>query len=225
MRHPPFRPPLPSSRIILVPHRHTGRGRAAGVLAAALLAAALPALLGAQSLRGSRASVHRMRGYAVQHKLRFHQTAATVRRAARRGSLVRIPQGRNLQLHDVQFPYVQPATRTFVTRLAAQYRAACGERLVVTSAVRPATMQPPNGSAESVHPTGMAVDLRRPAGECLAWLRRTLLSLEGAGVLEATEEHNPPHFHVAIFARPYKSLLAARADAASERESTRRNGQ
>lgn len=68
----------------------------------------------------------------------------------------------------------------------------------------------------SVHPTGMAVDLRKshvPA--CLHWLRSTLLSLEKAGVLEATEEFSPPHFHVAVFPTAYSRYveLLTRADA------------
>jgi hypothetical protein len=53
-------------------------------------------------------------------------------------------------------------TDLFVKRLAGQYRAACGERLVVTSLTRPASLQPRNASDRSVHPTGMAVDLRVP---------------------------------------------------------------
>ena len=44
-----------------------------------------------------------------------------------------------------------------------------------------------NSSKRSVHPTGMAIDLRRPTGKCLTWLRRTLVSLERSGVIEATE--------------------------------------
>ena len=45
----------------------------------------------------------------------------------------------------------------------------------------------------------MAVDLRRPAGSCLRWLRTALLDEERAGIVEATEERHPRHFHVAVF--------------------------
>jgi hypothetical protein len=55
----------------------------------------------------------------------------------------------------------------------------------------------------------MAVDLRRPSGHCLSWMRRELLSLENAGVIEATEEHHPAHFHVAVFAREYLQYAGA----------------
>jgi nucleoid-associated protein YgaU len=56
----------------------------------------------------------------------------------------------------------------------------------------------------------MAVDLRRPHGACLGWLRRTLRSLEARGVIEATEEHYPPHFHVAVYPQRYRGYLASR---------------
>src|SRR5438093_3654411 len=174
----------------------------------------------AQSLRGSGASVERMYRYAVQDGLTFYETGASVNRAVSRGDLVALRGTHEFELHRVNFPYVRPATRTFVERLADQYERVCGEPLVVTSGVRPESRQPRNSSDLSVHPTGMAVDLRRPEGTCLSWLRRTLLDLEADGVIEATEEHRPAHFHVAVFAEEYvryverttrPSTLAARA--------------
>jgi hypothetical protein len=47
------------------------------------------------------------------------------------------------------------------------------------------------------------VDLYRPTGRCLRWLRAALLELEGAGMIEATEERRPAHFHVAVFPTEY----------------------
>lgn len=38
---------------------------------------------------------------------------------------------------------------------------------------------------------------------CRNWLESTLLYLEEAGVLEATRERRPPHFHVAVFPDQY----------------------
>jgi hypothetical protein len=57
----------------------------------------------------------------------------------------------------------------------------------------------------------MAIDLRKPNGKCLRWLRSTLLDLEETGVIEATEEYGPPHFHVAVFPSPYESYVAGRS--------------
>ena len=68
----------------------------------------------------------------------------------------------------------------------------------------------------------MAIDLRRPGGRCRAWLERVLLSLEAQGVLEATAERRPPHYHVAVFPKPYAAYVrqltarAARGETAAE---------
>ena len=176
-----------------------------------------------QSLIGSRSSVDLMFRNAQDHGLHFYQTSTGVRRAAERGTFVRLGGNANYQLAGVSQPYVLPATRTFVERLASQYRSACGQRLVVTSAARPKSQRLVNSVDKSVHPTGMAVDLRRPTSRrCLDWLRSTLLSLERRGVLEATEERNPPHFHVAIFPRPYQRYVSS-GSPASTRTASRSN--
>ncbi len=174
----------------------------------------------AQSLRGSPSSVDRMYNRAVNNGIYFYKTDDGVRRAADEGRFLRLSGNANYKVHDVSFPYVRPATYTFVTRLAAQYRRACGEKLVVTSATRPKTSQPWNSHARSVHPTGMAIDLRKPAGQCRTWLRETLLSLERAGLLEATEEYRPPHFHVAVFARPYEQYVKRRGGTVATAKAT-----
>ncbi len=162
----------------------------------------------AQTLRGSRASVERIHRQALNHDLRFYKTGAAIRRAAAEGRLVRLTGDANYRVAGVSYPYLLPVAHTFVTRLAAQYRATCGERLVVTSATRPTSLRLINSVDKSVHPTGMAVDLRRSTNRrCLTWLRSTLLSLEAAGVIEAVEERNPPHFHVAVFPRQYQRYV------------------
>jgi LysM repeat protein len=179
--------------------------------AGALLLAATAALE-AQTLRGSRAAVDRMSRSAHAEGLHFYQTGDGVRRAVDRGTLVTLRTGRDYVVHNVRYPYVRPEALLFVERLSAQYRQACGERLVVTSAMRPQYYQRRliNGSDRSVHPTGMAIDLRRPANQrCLRWLRSTLLSLDRAGVIEAIEEQRPPHFHVAVYLTPYRSYVNA----------------
>jgi nucleoid-associated protein YgaU len=162
----------------------------------------------AQSLRGSPASVNRIHAQAVAHRLRVHPGATSIRTAVSDGELVRLEPNANFSLVDVSYPYVVRETHTFVLRLAQQYRAACGERLVVTSATRPRSMQLANSVDKSVHPTGMAVDLRKPSNSrCLNWLRGTLVALKTAGVLDAVEERNPPHFHVAVFPSQYGSYV------------------
>ncbi len=129
----------------------------------------------------------------------------------RQGRLVRLSGNSSYRVADVSFPYARPEVKTFIERLGSQYRNACGEPLVVTSLTRPASRQPRNASPLSVHPTGMAADLRasrRPA--CRAFLERTLLTLEARGVLEATRERRPPHYHVSLYPKQYASYLAGR---------------
>jgi LysM repeat protein len=175
-------------------------------LLAALGMGAAPAA--AQSLQGSRPSIDRMYQQARNHDLTFYRTGTGVRGAARDGDLVRLSGNENYRLSGVSYPYALPSARMFVQRLGAQYRARCGERLVVTSAVRPTSLRLANSADRSVHPTGMGIDIRKPRGrDCLAWLRQTLLSLETQGVIEATEENRPPHFHVAIFPTQYRRYV------------------
>ena len=165
----------------------------------------------AQSLAGSKASMVRQSRVARQHDYSYLRTSSQVHEFARRGLLVRLSGNSNYRVADVSVPYARPQVKTFVERLAKQYRNACGERLVVTSLTRPTTRQPRNASPLSVHPTGMALDLRRsgrPA--CRAFLERTLLTLEGRDVLEATKENHPPHYHVSLFPEPYMRYLAAK---------------
>ena len=181
----------------------------AALVGAAATSLAIPSVAGAQSLRGSRSTVARVYERASERGLYFYKTSGGVKTAAEKGRFVRLAGNANYRLHGVSHPYATPTTRTFVERLAAQYRAGCGEQLVVTSAIRPVAKQPRNSSDYSVHPTGIAVDLRKPSGKCLTWLRKTLLALEDRGVLDGTEERSPPHFHVVIFPAAYDAYVAS----------------
>ena len=158
----------------------------------------------AQSLRGSKASLARQVRQAELHDYTFLRRPADVERFVRAGLLVPVRGNADYELAQVSFPYARPEVRIFIERLGRQYRAACGEKLVVTSAVRPRSMRLANSTNKTVHPTGMAVDLRRSTSPaCRRWLENTLLHLERRGVAEATRETRPPHYHVALFPKPY----------------------
>ncbi len=170
-----------------------------------------------QALRGSEASVTRAHVRAEEHDFTFLRTDAQVQRFVDDGYLVRLRSSRDFLLHDVSFPYGRPEVKLFVERLGAQYRRACGEELVVTSLTRPASAQPRNASSLSVHPTGMAVDFRTSLNSvCRYWLESTLVYLEAAGVLEATRERQPSHYHVAVFPRPYAKYVQDLSTSARE---------
>lgn len=182
---------------------------ALSLVAASVIGVADPCL--AQSLRGSHSSVSLMYSRAVRGGLDFYENASDVKRAVVRGELVRLTGNANYRVSNIRTPYVRPETKAFVTGLAADYRRACGAPLVITSATRPISRKLANSSELSVHPTGIAVDLRKPAGRCRTWLRRTLLAAERRGVIEATEERHPPHFHVAVLPGRYEKVVAERS--------------
>lgn len=178
-----------------------------------LAAATLVAVLGAapaeaQSLRGSSGSLDVQNRIAQEHDFTYLATPTQVRRFVSSGYLVPVKGNGDFDLHQVSFPYARPEGELFIRRLASQYRSACGEKLVVTSLTRPRNMQPRNASDRSVHPTGMAIDLRRSnRTACRSWLENVLISLEANGVLEATRENYPPHYHVALFPRHYAEYV------------------
>lgn len=156
------------------------------------------------SLRGSKASIAKMYNFALRHDFHFARTASDVDSLASAGRLIPLSGSFYYEVSAaVGFAYATPEARALLEGIAPRFLEVCDTPLVVTSATRPQSRQPRNAAELSVHPTGIAVDIRRPPpGPCLNWLRDTLLVLEADGVIEVTEERNPPHFHIAALARP-----------------------
>jgi LysM repeat protein len=164
----------------------------------------------AQTLKGSPASVKKQYDLAQSYGFNFIQTASEVAPNVKSGELHKVSPGRHIELHDVSYPYAVSETVLFLDRLSQQYHDACGEKLTVTSLLRPVNNQPANAVALSVHPSGMAVDLRIPEKrKCRSWLEGTLLSLEKERVLDVTRERRPAHYHVAVYAEQYETRVAA----------------
>jgi len=167
-------------------------------------------LVQAQTLMGSAASMEKQYQLARSYGFNFINAASEVQRNVNSRQLVRVNPDRYMDLHAVSYPYAVSETKLFLGRLSAQYYSACGEKLVVTSLLRPRNRQPANASVRSVHPTGMAVDLRIPAKQkCRSWLENTLVSLEKERVLDVTRERYPPHYHVAVYAKQYETRVAS----------------
>lgn len=184
-----------------------GNGGALASLFAAVLLLAAP--VEGASLKGGRASLDRQQKAARQHDYTHLRDRSHVQRFVRSGFLIPIRNTADYRLAGVSYPYARPEVRQFLGELSKDYRAKCGEPLVVTSLTRPESAQPRNASALSVHPTGMAVDLRRSNSHtCRRWIEGRLLALENEGVLEATRENRPPHYHVALFPKTYTTFLA-----------------
>ena len=176
-----------------------------------------PGAVQGQSLRGSAASLDRQERSARTHDFTYLKSPTQVEGFIKSGYLVQVRPNRDFDLHGVSYPFSRPEVRTFVLRLSSQYRRACGEKLVVTSLTRPLSRQPRNASDRSVHPTGMALDIRRSnSRSCRSWLEGVLLSLEGSRVLEATRESRPPHYHIAVYPQPYARYVEAQNSPAAQ---------
>jgi len=171
------------------------------------------------SLRGSPASMVRQHRVAVSRDYTFARTGAQVRRLAALGKLVPLRGGAGYRLSRVSHPYARREVRLLVERLGPAYRAACGEDLVVTSLTRPKAEQPGNAHELSVHPAGMAVDLRiSRSAKCRRWLEGRLLAMERKGEIDATREKAPPHYHIAVLsASPGREVARSAARPAANR--------
>lgn len=179
-------------------YRRPARAAAVLMLGSLLL---LPASGEAQSLRVSGASMDLQNQQAKLHGFTFARTSDEVEKLIDSGSLVAIQGNRYFEVKQgVTFPYARPEVQSFLTELGRHYLDACGEKLVVTSLTRARNRQPRNASKRSVHPTGMAMDLRRSWNRgCRTWIEMSLLTLEVSGILDAMLESRPPHYHVALF--------------------------
>jgi hypothetical protein len=168
-------------------------------------------------LKGSKASVDASYAKALEEDLDFLEDGDDINRYVELGLRVRVKESSHLILHDVSYPFAVTAVKLFAERLSAQYFAACHEKLVVTSLMRPKNEPREYSSPRTVHPTGMAIDLRIPQGVCRTWLEDTLRVLEvGQAVLDATlegvEGNSPPHFHIVVYPSAYSAFVAAKQE-------------
>ncbi len=179
------------------------------VFAAALVASSLamaPAGDVPVTLDGSPESMARQNEVARQYGLPFVRTAEELRRLAARGELVPLNGNADYDVVEgVAGRVARPEVKGFLEGFAASYHRACREQLVVTSLTRPKNRQPPNAHPLSVHPAGIAMDLRvsRKAA-CRRWLENNLLAMERKQLLDVTREEKPPHYHVALFPDAYR---------------------
>jgi hypothetical protein len=181
-------------------------------LAAAVVVVSLAGVTLGATLRGSPGAMREQHSVALQHGLDFYRTAGEIQDAAARGDLVALEGDENYEVADfVSHPYVQPEARLFVERLARQYREACGQQLVVTSATRAIDEQPWNAHRLSVHPTGMAIDFRvSTEAECREFMEAAMLGMETRGLINGIREFRPPHYHIAIYPYQYAAYAAER---------------
>lgn len=106
-------------------------------------------------LKGSRHAVVRAYRYSQDKEYPSVQSAKMRDRLYRNGKLAKLSSD-TYRLSNVSQPYVLPEVAVFVEQLAQQYARACGETLVVTSALRLTSAQRmlPNGSRHPFIPLG-----------------------------------------------------------------------
>lgn len=156
------------------------------------------------SLAGSPESMERQHRIAVESGYDFLRRPSDIVDAVGDGALVGLEETPSLDLKYPRQSVARPEVRHFLERFALEMNSSCGERLVVTSLTRPLSRQPRNAHRLSVHPAGMAVDLRVPRrSSCRKWLEARMLELEERGVLDVTRERSPAHYHVALFPDRY----------------------
>lgn len=163
------------------------------------------------TLKGSSVAIMESFHKAEADDYTFLSSESQVGRFVDKGYLVDLGASKHYAVkHDVQFAVVRPEVRLFIQRFSEQMFADCNEILVVTSALRLTTRQLRNSSKYSVHPTGMAIDLRVPVNNtnCKEFIEGTLLLLERRGVLQATKERWPPHYHVVVYPKQYGAYVA-----------------
>jgi hypothetical protein len=183
-----------------------------------LVAAVAPVFAAhAGELDGSAASMEAQHEVAVEADYSFLRKPTDVEHLVELGRLVEIEGNAEYSLSNVSFPFARPEVEAFVESVGADYHDEFGFQLVVTSLTRPLSLQPSNAHELSVHPAGMAVDLRVPSTSTRrAWLESRLLALEDAGAIDVTRERHPSHYHVAVFADEYLPIAerehAARMD-------------
>lgn len=161
------------------------------------------------TLKGSPASIQRQHSVAKDQGFTFVETPDQVPELVAAEELIPVVGNAHYEVLDgVSHKFARPEMRLFIERLAEQYHEGTGEKLVVTSLTRASSEQPRNSHPLSVHPTGMAVDLRISSSQkSRAWIESVLLKLEREGVLDITRERYPPHYHVALFPIAYMDYI------------------
>jgi hypothetical protein len=162
------------------------------------------------SLRGSPGAMVRQHTVALTAGYTFVRTPGDMAALEEEGELVRLYGNADYGFREGVTSMVgRPELGLFIERLARDYRAACGEKLIVTSMTRPLNRQPRNAHRLSVHPAGIAADLRvSQSAACRGWLEETFLVMEDQGLLDGIRERSPPHYHVALFPDAYMAHVA-----------------
>ncbi len=165
------------------------------------------------SLKGSKFAIKQAYNEAKRHNFSFLESENRLQWFVRQNLLVELVSEVNYVVVPMKLgrPYVRPAVRIFTQQSSRNLFAECGERLFITSALRFTTRQPKNSVPNSVHPTGMALDIKAPSKKCREGFEAELLYLETKGLIQATKERWPVHYHVVVYPEQYSANIALHA--------------
>ncbi len=152
--------------------------------------------------------------FAKAHRLEFSSNSIEFWRLVRNKVFVHIKDAPDIPLKAFfDTPFVLPSTAEFTRNLANEFSAAeCGD-LGVTGGGRFKVFW--NSSKFSVHPAGMAVDIRTKDlnDSCMTTLIYFLYQAEANLQADVSIESSPSHFHVVVI--PELPVLIAKTTLAS----------
>ncbi len=172
-------------------------------------------------LGGELSSSERQLAYTKANAIPLISSNADYWELVRRGYLV------SLRHPDLEVgakrPHVLPTTARFIYEIAEQFRTAGCGRLRINDATRLVSERPKNGSPYSVHPAGMALDVRviNLSERCYAELNRLLHTAEAELQADVTREYKPEHFHVVVI--PYEEVRFIQLQAQYQRSDGQSN--
>lgn len=171
-----------------------------------------------QPLRGSLASLERQNQMLDAEGLQRIEDDTDLENRIADKLLVPLPVSEGLIVNP-SLPslrrYCRPWTAQFLTDLARIHDALFHRPLQVDSAVRPVSYQrqlmringnaaPAEGDIASPHETGATIDIAKKGMTWreIGWMRRYLLTLQNAGLIDVEEEFDQACFHITVY-KPY----------------------
>lgn len=166
-------------------------------------------------MRGTLASLERQNRRLDSEGLQRVEDQSDLEYRIARKLLVPLPESGAIEINPelpVERRYCRPWTAEFLADLARMHQAAFHKPLRVDSAVRTVAYQrrliainanaaPAQGDIASPHETGAAVDIakRGMSWREIGWMRRYLMTLQSAGLIDVEEEFYQSCFHITVY--------------------------
>lgn len=149
---------------------------------------------------GCQTTSKQQRFHALKWKLPIASSATDYWSLVTNGSFVCLENGEYLQV-VAKWKCGRLETVRFLAMMSKDYSAAACGKLVVTDFGRPETIKRSGSSPDTVHPFGMAVDIRllRIEPRCADWIRAYVLEKEALKLVDGTEHVGTAlHMHLVV---------------------------